>query len=154
MKKLILIFSFVIFFTGIGFTTQWIYRNDQLTVTGEKIEKIDNSHYGTQVNFGIGKGTDTTHSVNVYRTYFNLSLGDIPTNATIDTVFVDYSTDGGAYTLKLTNIQNLSTDNGANWGAIGSSNALHSGLVYNTQGSFISSPVKTAVQNALANRQI
>ncbi len=153
MKKFILLFSFVIFFTCSSFT-QWVYRNDQLKVNGNNIEKIDNSHYGTQVSFGIGKGQDTAHSVNVYRTYFYLSLGDIPTNATIDTVIVDYSTDVGVYTFKLTNIQTLGQDDAANWGAIGSASPLLSGLVYNSQASFISSPVKTAVQNALANRQI
>ncbi len=46
MKKLILIFSFVIFFTGIGFTKQWIYHSINLSSGGNQIENVDNSSSG------------------------------------------------------------------------------------------------------------
>jgi len=77
----------------------------------------------------------------------------IPTNATIDTVLVEYSNSGSNYTLKLTRLATIGETNAANWAAIGTGTSLHTGLSYNGL-SFISTPIKTAIQDALADRVI
>ncbi|GEM_PF-4292193 len=124
MKKLIVLFSLFTFLSGDIFAQLWVYRSTNLSTAGEQIEKVDNNNFSYGF-YAIGKGTDTTHQVNVYRTYFELSLNSIPTNATIDTVVVNYFNGGSGYTLKLTQVATVSpSDLAANWAAIGNGNSL------------------------------
>ncbi|MFA3784182.1 hypothetical protein ABRY23_14070 [Melioribacteraceae bacterium 4301-Me] len=98
MKTLIMLFSLLTFASGNIFAQLWVYRLTNLSTAGNQIEKINNNNFDYGF-YAIGKGTDTTHPVNVYRTYFELSLNSIPTNATIDTVIVNYHNSGSGYTL-------------------------------------------------------
>ncbi|MGD8782675.1 MAG: hypothetical protein PVH88_27430, partial [Ignavibacteria bacterium] len=153
MKKFFLIVSLLLLLSNKRFTQHTIYRSTNLSAAGDQIEKIDDNNYGYGV-YAIGKGTDTTHQVNVYRTYYELDLSSIPTNATIDTVVVNYFNGGSGYTLKLTQVGSISQgDLAANWAAVGNGSSLHTGLAYSGE-NFMSSPIKTAIQNSLSNGKI
>jgi len=102
--------------------------------------------------YAVGKEiTDTlTH---IYRTYFKFNLSTIPDNATVTQVEVNYWMSGFNYTFKLTKLSSLSGSLQARWNAIGNGSSLHTGLTYGNA-SFVSTPIKTEIQNALGTNEL
>ena len=109
----------------------------------------------TTYDYGIYNiGKESSNNIEkIYRTYFNVDLSSIPTNATIQEVKINYSTNYKSYTFKLTNISSLGSTLGASWEAIGKGNTLHSGIGYGS-GTITSTSVKNQMQSALSNRSM
>ena len=109
----------------------------------------------TTYDYGIHNiGKELSNNIEkIYRTYFTIDLSSIPTNATIQEVKINYSTDYKSYTFKLTNISSLGSTLGASWGAIGNGSTLHSGIGYGS-GTITSTPVKNQMQSALSSRSM
>lgn len=164
MKKFILVVITFCFLSGISYSQITIPEKTSLfglanqiakiTVIKNKKEGTPSYDYGT---YAIGKefipgSLDTT--VKIYRTYFEFDLNAIPTNATITQVTINFSTGNiGSYSLKLTQVTSVSTDKGASWNAVASGTSLHTGIAYNGN-SFVSTPIKDAMENSLAGRKL
>lgn len=104
--------------------------------------------------YGIGKYTSSPYTcIERECLEFRWSDSEIPDNATITQVEVNYSTSGTCCTFKLTKIDSWSEVKSAQWAAIGNATTLHTGLPYGID-SFNSTPLKTAIQNALASNNL
>jgi tetratricopeptide (TPR) repeat protein len=149
MKKSMLIFALLFIFAEQSSAQVTIWVQAYPSATASQIENIDSTNYqdGT---YAIGRGTDNTHTANIFRSYYYFNLGDIPTNATIDTVIVHYNAGGGNYSLKFTKLSTTGTDLGQNWTSIANGTTLEQGLPY-AGSDFQSTSFKNAVQNALAS---
>ncbi len=153
MKKFNSFLLFFLILTGLCFAQPTENGSVTLYGAGTQIVKIGSSTYNYPGAFAIGKDT-LNGTQNIYRTYFEFDLNSFPTGTSISTVTVNYTNgNNGSYTLKLTQVASVSTDMGANWLAIGNGSSLHSGVPYSGS-SFNSSPIKTAIQNALSNHKI
>ncbi len=154
MKKRIISFLSLFLLATLIHAQPIITETKLLYPSGTSIVKnIENGNstyaYGS---YNIGKELSGAIQ-KIYRTYFSVDLSTIPTNATIQEVKVNYSTDYKSYTFKLTNISSLGSGLGANWAAIGSGSTLHSGIGYGG-GTIISTPVKNQIQSALSSRSM
>jgi hypothetical protein len=154
MKKYIISFLSFILFAALLHAQPIITENKILYLSGVSIAK--NTQGGnTTYNYGIYHiGKELSNNIEIiYRTYFNVDLSAIPTNATIQEVKINYSTYSKSYTFKLTNISSLGSDLAANWTAIGNGSSLQSGIVYGN-GTINSTSLKNQMQSSLSNRSM
>ena len=104
MKNSFIYLFLIILFCGTAIDAQvYIYQHTALSSAGTYIGKYVDSttSYGVG-SYAIGKQNPYIGTTSaVYRSYFDYDLSQIPTNATIDTVIVYYSTGtGSGYSLK------------------------------------------------------
>lgn len=105
-------------------------------------------------NYAIGKIFPTADSSSVIsRTYHSFSLLQIPTNATITSVKVNYTTDFGSYTFKITKVTNITPYHQTNWETIGNGSTMDQGITYGSS-SLFSANIKTQIQNLLSTGSI
>jgi|GEM_PF-5683953 len=121
------------------------YREGQYTDTANTVTYSASS-------YSLGRAFTNGDTI-ISRTYFQYSLSSIPTNATITQVTVNYSTDVGSFTFKITQLSTIGSSDQANWSAIGNGTSMNTGLTYGTN-SFTSSNIKSSMQTALTSRQL
>ncbi|MBI5730509.1 MAG: hypothetical protein HY963_05165 [Ignavibacteriales bacterium] len=154
MKKFIISFLSLFLLATLIHAQPIITETKLLYPSGTSIVKNIESGNSTYAYGSYNIGKELSGAIQkIYRTYFSVDLSTIPTNATIQEVKVNYSTDYKSYTFKLTNISSLGSGLGANWAAIGSGSTLHSGIGYGG-GTIISTPVKNQMQSALSSRSM
>ena len=78
------------------------------------------------------------------------------TNINITSVEVNYSVAyTQAYSFKITKLTTINpSDDGANWSAIGSGSVMNNSISYSGNSNFISTNIKTQMQNALSSNQL
>lgn len=145
MKNLILILLSIIFSSAI-LLAQTVTETKTLYPSETAIEKE-----GTNYNYGvynIGKRYSGGYSY-IYRTYYTVSLSQIPSTSTINWVKVYYFSDSKAYSFKLTNLASVTGTLGSDWAAIGNASSFQSGIGYGSS-NFTSTSIKNQMQSSLS----
>ena len=159
MKKLLLVVLAVLYLTTeiLADIPCSITLNNPTRTTFQKIIANGGSisyDKGAGYSYQIGKYYNPNDLSNrIFRAYWYFSLGDIPTNATITSVYLNIYNSASGYSLKLTLVPSQSTNDGDNWAAIGNGTILNQGVQYSPMG-FYSTPVKNAMQTALPYRSM
>jgi tetratricopeptide (TPR) repeat protein len=153
MKKFAYLIALITLLSLAGFAQPTIYKSTTLTSTVTQLEQSGSSYSSGSYSIGMDTSAGVTH--NIYRTYFTFDLSSFPTGTTIDSVQVNFTNgNGGAgLTFKLTNVATISGTKSTDWAAIGNSTSLQTGVGYNAA-SFLSSSIKTAIQNDLSSNHI
>lgn len=155
MRKFYLIIFIQILFSLFNYAQPILNGSTTLTSTPTQIVQIvegQNASYSYGA-YAIGKEFSNQIAY-IYRTYFEIYLNGVPSNATIQQATISYFTGGTGYTLKLTQLATINpSDLKSCWNAIGNGNTFHTGLVYGSQ-SFTSIPIKNAIQNNLSNGKL
>jgi hypothetical protein len=108
MKKLIISFLSLFLLATLIHAQSIITETKLLYPSGTSIVKNIESGNSTYAYGSYNIGKELSGAIQkIYRTYFSVDLSTIPTNATIQEVKVNYSTDYKSYTFKLTNISSL-----------------------------------------------
>jgi hypothetical protein len=153
MKKLTFLIICLILSSSLGFSQPTIYSSTTLVGSATQIEQSGSSYSSGAYSIGMDTSAGGTH--NIYRTYFTFNLNTFPSGTTIDSVEVDFTNGNysGGLTFKLTNVATISGTKSTDWAAIGTSTSLQTGVGYNAA-SFLSSSIKTAIQNDLSGNHI
>lgn len=166
MKKIILFFSIIILlYTSISAQRkEWhkitliprATQFEEVTITKKGVTQ--QQYYTSFGSFAIGKDSvfnysDSTVTYHRCRSSFSFSLSsaDIPEEAVIDSVIVNYSTGGVVgHTLKITQLTSLVNEASTNWASIGNSSSLNTGIPYSGN-PFVSNQIKEALKNKLSS---
>ncbi|MFZ5948269.1 MAG: T9SS type A sorting domain-containing protein [Stygiobacter sp.] len=150
MKKISIFILVFFLFISLVYSQPTITETIIISPSQTNIYKDNNSTFSYS-NYALGREGGKFFKVS--RSLLTLSLLQIPTNATINQVKVNYMTFYKPYTFKLTNISSPGNTLASQWTSIGNSPSFHTGLGYGSS-NFISTTIKTQMQNSLSSRSM